>query len=595
VKRCAIYVRVSTEEQAREGFSVRDQISRLRRFASEQGWDVEVFVDEGYSGKDMQRPGLQRLIDAIVEGRVDVLLISDIDRLSRNIRDQEDIKELLRTHGVELWKPYEKFDILSADGDFTVSLLGILAQRERRKIAERVLRGMKRRALEGRWNGGDPPFGYTLRRRIFREALAQGMSEEEALELAVKRAPQDKMLYVDEQESKVVKLIFELYLDEDRQMGFGKIAEYLNTHGYRGRRGALWSAATVRDLISNPVYCGLLRWNRFDYSISAKPRRRRRKEDMVLVKGVHPPIIDEASWRRAQEKRERNRREVRGRSDYLLSGMIFCGKCGSSMIGTSEGRKGSWRGYRCCGRASFGKSFCDARSVNKERVEEAVLEEVKEVLLHPEHVMEVLEGTKTKADEVASKLRAELEEKERELENLRGRLSRWYDAFESGLLDVSQVSERVAKLREDIASVEAERDRLSEELKGSQLPPPSYEQVRRWLEEIGRYMESGQKRALLRSLNTRVTVLAKDRLKVRFEIGSGTEEPKGPEELKDYMLGCSRRRTSADKPCVAYRVVGGPEGPRGHEGGVRREDAGYRVDLGGREGLLQGHLGKDRG
>ncbi|GAF88074.1 unnamed protein product, partial [marine sediment metagenome] len=111
-----------------------------------------------------------------------------------------------------------------------------------------------------------PPFGYTSRKRLLREAIARGADKDDALRCAVQIAREEKGLYVDQEESTAVCLIFDLYLDEGKQLGFGKIAEFLNTHGYRTRAGNLWYTSVVRELVANPIYPGLLRWNRQHYS-----------------------------------------------------------------------------------------------------------------------------------------------------------------------------------------------------------------------------------------------------------------------------------------------------------------------------------------
>lgn len=156
IKRVAIYARVSTEEQAKEGFSIAAQLQTLRQYAQVYKWEVvDEYVDEGISGKSVNgRPEMQRLIKDVENERFDAVIVWKISRLSRNMLDTLMILDKFEKYNVKFISYSENFDTSSPIGRLVLQIMASIAEMERNTLSENVKLGMKQRALEGRWNGG---------------------------------------------------------------------------------------------------------------------------------------------------------------------------------------------------------------------------------------------------------------------------------------------------------------------------------------------------------------------------------------------------------------------------------------------------------
>ncbi|MGE5629821.1 MAG: recombinase family protein [Caulobacteraceae bacterium] len=316
--KAAIYVRVSTEEQALEGQSAPAQIGTLKQYCGLYGIEVyKVYEDMGLSGKNLKdRPGLSELIADCSRTLFDMVLVWKISRLSRNLKDLLIIIDIFEKNNIHFISYSEKFDTSTPVGRMTLQLLGSIAEFERNTIVENVKLGLGEYARKG--GKASSVLGYN---NI------------------------GKKLVINEKESEAVKLIFDLYINSS--MNCTAIALRLNELGFRTKRGLPFRGSGISAIISNPVYIGLNRHN-----INSG------KE--YTVQGHHDPIIDNDTWYKAQEKRSKNKapRRKQASGSSVLSGYVECGHCGTLMniFYTYSGNK-TYRYYRC--------SNC--RAVNKKR------------------------------------------------------------------------------------------------------------------------------------------------------------------------------------------------------------------------------------
>ena len=204
--KAGIYVRVSTAQQIdRESLNVQEE--RLRQYCKTQEYDVyKIYREEGVSGKDTKRPMLNELIQAIREKKLQVVIVTKLDRITRSLKDMIGLIEFFQVHDVKLVSITQNIDTTGPMGRFILNILGAVAQVEREITAERVSEHMHHRALSGKWNGGPVTFGFVTRERIFNEFKESGRSEEEALREATKLCPEPKKLYIDEKEAGIVKI-----------------------------------------------------------------------------------------------------------------------------------------------------------------------------------------------------------------------------------------------------------------------------------------------------------------------------------------------------------------------------------------------------
>ncbi len=237
--RAAIYARVSTDDQAREGFSIPAQLKRLQAYCKAKGWEVSSeYVDDGFSGRDINRPAYQRMLSE--RDSWDVLLVLKMDRIHRNAKNFTQMMDDLSSWKRQFNSMQEKFDTTSAMGRFVMDIIQRIAQLESEQIGERVKVGMTQKARKGNGYLGSPdPYGYEI---------------------------ETGQLKVMDQEAGVVPFIYHAYM-----MGFSldEIARKLNERGIPAKKGGPWSKQMISKVLRNPIYCGYVQWDghlmRLDY------------------------------------------------------------------------------------------------------------------------------------------------------------------------------------------------------------------------------------------------------------------------------------------------------------------------------------------
>jgi len=241
----ALYIRVSTEKQADEGYSLEAQESRLQSFCNAQGWTVDaahVYVDAGINGKSTERPVFLAMMQAAQDGQIARIVAIKLDRLARNTKDFLGTVEKLQAFGCDLVLLKESFDTGTPHGKFALTMFAAIAELEASQIAERTMSGRKQKAAQGGDNGRYCPLGYSF----------------------------DNGYSVDENAAQTVKSIFTDYVAGDTLTA---IASRLNAQDVPTARGGKWYPATVRYILTNGFYAGIAQY------------------DGAEVKGDHPAII----------------------------------------------------------------------------------------------------------------------------------------------------------------------------------------------------------------------------------------------------------------------------------------------------------------
>ncbi|MDA1810458.1 recombinase family protein [Bacillus anthracis] len=346
-----IYARVSTEEQATEGYSIKAQKDLLIKYAENNNLTIIAdYIDEGKSGKSIAgRPQMLRLLEDAKQKKFDAVIVYKLDRLARKTRDSLEIVETLGSQGVQLISLSENIDTTTPHGKMFYTVLSSLAEMERDQIVGRVKMGMTQRAKEGKWNGGQC-FGYDVK---------------------------NKKLVQNVDETKVVREIFDY---ADQGFGYKKIVGILNRKGYITKRGNVFSIGTLKGILDNPVYIGKIRFNQ--YENWAEKRRSGKNKDAIIVDGEHEAIIPEDLWERVQQKRSaRSYKAVQSDQPYILTKLIRCPQCGAGMVaGKSKGANKTYRYYKCGTFHNKGASECSANSINADVAELQVLEEFKRIV-----------------------------------------------------------------------------------------------------------------------------------------------------------------------------------------------------------------------
>ncbi|MDD1770279.1 MAG: recombinase family protein [Methanomassiliicoccales archaeon] len=229
--RAALYARVSTEDQAKEGFSIPAQLKRLNAYCKARGWQAtSEYIDDGYSGRSTKRPAYERMIRE--KDSWDVLVVLKMDRIHRNSRNFALMMDDLDTWKKEFNSMQEAFDTTTAIGRFVMDTIQRIAQLESEQIGERVKMGMTQKAKKGAgYLGFGQPYGYHY---------------------------SGKKLTVVEPEADAVRCMFKLYADG---LSLQDVADRLNSDGVSTKRGASWSKGSVFAVLTNPLYTGHVSWD----------------------------------------------------------------------------------------------------------------------------------------------------------------------------------------------------------------------------------------------------------------------------------------------------------------------------------------------
>jgi site-specific DNA recombinase len=325
--KCAIYCRVSTEEQVNGGHSIEAQRKELIDYCSEMDFEVfDFYVDAGFSASTMNRPALQRMLGEL--GGIDVVLVWRLDRISRDMADLMKILEIFQNSNVAFKSKTESFDTLTASGRLMLNMLGSFAEFERASISERIKLAHRKILHEGKWRGGPPPFGY--------------------------RAGNAGTLEINGDEAPIIRRIFEL--SAGMNIGTPAIAGELNKSGCITRNGKPFTASYVVRLLTNPVYCGQMIYGRQKYNKKNGKKQVVYSRNFETYNGAFEPIISEELFYRSLAciKGRRADRGVSGAVGGILGGLVYCGNCKARMVrnkrknGESFYLCSSYKNYRSC-------------------------------------------------------------------------------------------------------------------------------------------------------------------------------------------------------------------------------------------------------
>ncbi|WP_406945716.1 recombinase family protein [Halobacillus sp. SY10] len=398
--RVAIYVRVSTLEQATEGFSLRAQEEKLRAFALSQDWEVaKIYRDEGESAKDLNRPKLKELLRDVERDLIDVVLVYRLDRLTRSVVDLYELLETLDKNQCSFKSATEVYDTTSATGRLFITLVAAMAQWERENLAERVRFGMERRLMEGGWSGGPVPYGYTYHEGTFK---------------------------IVPEEAKVVEKVFELIAGR----GINSVARMLNDMGYKTRSGDQWRKDAVHYIARNPFYIGKFRFN------EGKDGTTKPFSEQTLYEGPQPKIIDDSTFAFIQEVLEKRAGQKKIRwNDYIFSGVLRCSRCSSPIVGTKS--KGKKR-YRCTGNSNG----CKMIAFTEEHIEGYFLS----------NYDNFIKGVMKEATEVDS----DHDDIEKQIQFIQRRMKKYKDMYLNDLISIEELNANINELRQKEKDLEAQ-------------------------------------------------------------------------------------------------------------------------------------------
>ena len=424
--KAAIYTRKS--KYTEEGESIENQIHMCIDYAEKNLGitDYVIYQDEGFTGGNTDRPQFQKMMKDLKNKEYTHLICYRLDRISRSVADFSATLEMLNKIKVSFISIKEQFDTSSAMGRAMLNISATFAQLERETIAERIKDNLRELGKTGRWLGGPPPLGYK--------------SVEVENNDADGKSRKKHILAINENEVDTIKALFKLFMEHKK---YNKTATMLNELGYKPRHGKVFNLTIVKQAINNPVYV-IADKKAFSYFKSQgsntyladkcdgikglMPYHRRDSENKMLKMnkwiisvGDHPGIITSEEWIQCQKIKDeiKNKPSSRHGSSklFLLSGLIVCNKCGSSMSGRHKVLKDSVYRYYTCNLRNRAPSECCNDSLNAYDAEDFVVKSLK--MLKKEDILEDYKKSeknnsiKVDNDKLINNYKKELEENEK--------------------------------------------------------------------------------------------------------------------------------------------------------------------------------------
>ena len=424
-----IYVRVSTAEQAKEGYSIGEQTERLEKYCQAHDWKIfKIYTDPGFSGKNTNRPALQNMIRDVRMGKLDMVLVYKLDRLSRSQKDTLTlIEDVFLKNNTDFNSMQENFDTSTPLGRAMIGILAVFAQLEREQIKERLVMGKDARAKEGKWIGGDKmPFGYDYI---------------------------GKRLVINEYEAAQLKLMYKMAIDGT---SFYQMAKELDEKGFKPRTGN-WTEADVRRTMASWVPNGYIKYKKEWY------------------KGIHEPIIDDVTFKKAQKAMKKRSEDHQngnrnpGRASTYLGGFLVCGCCGNKYVKNGFSKKNkngsvySYNVYECltkhprdAARKARAKGrTCTNRNWNVDDLTAQVFDQIRLLSMDPEYIRDMSsvedDGSETLMQEAVGKFEDQI--------------SRLMDLYALGNMPldilqqkINEINDKKSRLEDELARIEIEKE-----------------------------------------------------------------------------------------------------------------------------------------
>ena len=414
-----LYIRVSTTEQAMEGYSVGEQENRLRRFCEALGYQIhKIIIDPGYSGASLNRPGIKEVIRDVQEHLVSKVIVWKLDRLSRSQKDMLImLEDVFLANNCDFVSMLESFDTSTAFGRAIVGILAAFAQLERENIKERTTMGRQARLAKGHYNSSRPPLGYSF-------------------------LPGCNDLKVNPYEASIVREIFSLFLSGT---AINSIATIMKQKYPTVRR---WNNTTIRRTLRNSVYIGKV------------------SDVDVTRDGIHESIISDSDFNMTNSILQHNAeiKKQSCRSKSLLTGLLYCGDCGARMQPRTISQGYPLRRYVCysvsrTSKAMIKSDHCTNRlhPYTQEELDNIIINEIKKLAVDQKYLKSIIQ-------EDAAPVLNESELCQDRLTELDKQTDKLLNLYQIGAVDLPQIQDRLTALKQERNSLLQTLDKVSAEM-----------------------------------------------------------------------------------------------------------------------------------
>ncbi|MCT4619852.1 MAG: recombinase family protein [Marinisporobacter sp.] len=507
-----IYCRLSSDDgEVGESNSIGNQKRMLTKYVMEKGWNiVDIYIDDGYSGTNFDRPGFKRLLEDIKEKKISSVITKDMSRLGRDyIQVGYYIEKFFPENRIRYIAVNDNVDTVKDRGNNDVTpFKAIINDMYCKDISKKVRSVLNMKREEGKFIGAFAPFGY-------------------------KKNPMDKShLILDEEAAPIVKRIFQMYLEE---VGFTAIARVLNEEGiptpayYKKRkydtynmgkmRVAKWCHGSVKAILKNPVYTGSVAQNKYrKINYKSKKLETLDKDEWIVVKGTHEEIISQQEFDQAQRLMNQKRDNFSGakRNVKLFSGFVFCGDCGEYMTYIKTRSKNNY--LICSGYKRFGKKHCSRHAILQEKLEEMILSDFRKLVDR----FADKEKLKKKAGKIidsekdpTKSYENELHMVQKRLEEMKLLLKSLYEDKVKGMIDESQLIELYNDFNKEKKNLLRRQDELLNMLKPKE-PTDKNERVEKLMNSVLNLKSLN--RIILTELIDKIEIFQGEDIKIYYKI-----------------------------------------------------------------------------
>lgn len=521
-----VYARYSSENQRDE--SIEAQIRAAEQFCKQKDYTIiGTYIDRAKSGTTAKRPDFQRMINDSQQGLFEYVIVHKLDRFSRDKYDSIRYKKKLKNNGVKVVSILENLDD-SPESIILESVIEGMAEYYSKNLSREVQKGLRENAHKCKHTGGLPPLGYNV-------------------------DSNSKKYVLNEEEAKIVKIIYQMYLNDYTS---GNIIKKLNELGYRTKKKSEWTKNSLISILRNEKYTGVYIYNR---SVAKDSRGKRNNhkikadEEIIRIEGGMPRIIEKETFEQVKAKMEERKKspsQAMTKTTYLLSGLVKC-ECGHSMHGNvrrakrknlnGEKLKQPYVSYRCGCRKTKSSIACDNTEIRKEYLEEYVMSELEKMIISDYAIEKIVDTVNShnedkvnEKEEVKNRLEVGKNEIEERIANIIKAVTMGFASMELKL-ELEKLEEQKNKLELNIlrADMISETTKATENDIKQQLKNLRHFLLNRDLVEIKKFMK-----AVIKEI-----IVSKEEIEVTFNLLSSFIK-----ENETYNINLSIKRTSLYKP-----------------------------------------------
>lgn len=454
----AVSVRWSTEDQG-DGTTLQVQLEGCKHYILSQGWNINeslIFIDDGYSGGNLNRPGITKLREAVQQGLIDCVVVFKLDRLSRSVIDTVNLVLAEWEGKTYLKSAREPIDTTTPMGKQFFYMLVSFAEWERSVIKERTFSGKVTRAKEGKNSGFTYSYGYR-----------KGSTEPYLFEIVP-------------EEALIVKKIYSAYLSGRGAFG---IAADLNEAGITTRDGQKWSGNTILYMLRNKIYIGILEYGKTIKNPIQGEALRIKSEEYLSTKSPYIEIIIPLEMFNAVQDLRISRNvkvsKISGRalsSQHLLSGILKC-KCGHSYIGNRVKKGDTYAYYECSGKKQKGSGFCDSGLIRKDIIDKIIIDKVQEKFFTPKQLEFIETIIKEKFNDHLTELQHNIQHIEAHIVSLTTQLNHLDQDYRNQKIDAQTYSRLYNQIDEEKRSANLKLTDLQKSYSNNKIKNISVEKI----------------------------------------------------------------------------------------------------------------------